>query len=201
MSETYSPAGNVSAATYRRATIAEAATGTFGDEFMRQDMTQIADRIRFLDDNGFPNVSKIMFPAVAVPSAGPNDLDDYEEGSWTPGISFGGASVGVTYVTQVGNYTKIGNRVYIDFTLTLSSKGSSVGAVNITGLPFASVGNGGAGIAHSTITTGVTGVVVGVFSASSAIIMRVHNNGGETGLLDTQCTNGSQFLMASQYKV
>lgn len=36
-------------------------------------------------------------------------LDWYEEASFTPGITFGGAAVGVTYGSQVGRYTRIGN--------------------------------------------------------------------------------------------
>src|SRR4051812_6021497 len=136
MSEVYSPAGNVSIQTYRRATVAEAATGTFGDEFMRQDMTQIADRLRFLGDDGFPNVSKIQFPSTQVGSVDPNALDDYEEGSFTPTILFGGAAIGNIYGAQVGSYTKVGNRVFFSAYVALTTKGSSVGSVTIGGLPF-----------------------------------------------------------------
>lgn len=56
-------------------------------------------------------------------------------GTWTPGISFGGASVGATYSTQVGYYTQIGNVVFCNFLMVLSNKGSSVGNASITGLP------------------------------------------------------------------
>ena len=60
MSETYSPTGNVGQS-LQRATTGEAATGTHGQEFMRDNVTKFADKTRFLDDNGFPNVSKVMF--------------------------------------------------------------------------------------------------------------------------------------------
>jgi hypothetical protein len=99
---------------------------------MRQDMTQIADRIRFLDDNGFPNVSKVMFPATQVPSAGANDLDDYEEGNWTPSV--GGSA---TYTVQLGRYIKIGRLVFVDATLTINAIGTG-SATTISGLPYAS---------------------------------------------------------------
>ena len=52
--------------------------------------------------------SGIEFPATQVASASANNLDDYEEGTWTMGVSFGGASVGVTYGINTGNYVKIG---------------------------------------------------------------------------------------------
>jgi hypothetical protein len=63
-------------------------------------------------------------------------LDDYEEGTWTMGISFGGASVGVTYSLNTGTYTKIGRQVTVNGYLVLTSKGSSTGNAAITGLPF-----------------------------------------------------------------
>ena len=79
---------------------------------------------------------QIKFPATQVPSADPNTLDDYEEGTFTPTIAFGGNSVGVTYSAQTGAYTKIGNRVFVNITMTLTSRGSSTGNATIQTLPF-----------------------------------------------------------------
>jgi hypothetical protein len=47
-------------------------------------------------------------------TAAANALDDYEEGTWTMGVSFGGASVGVTYSNSTGTYTKIGRQVTVN---------------------------------------------------------------------------------------
>jgi hypothetical protein len=69
-------------------------------------------------------------------TAAANALDDYEEGTWTMGVSFGGASAGVTYSANTGKYTKIGRQVTVMGYLFLSSKGSSTGVALITGLPF-----------------------------------------------------------------
>jgi hypothetical protein len=69
-------------------------------------------------------------------TAAANALDDYEEGTWTPAIAFGGASVGLTYVRNSGTYTKVGRKVTVCGDLILSAKGSSTGSVTITGLPF-----------------------------------------------------------------
>ena len=63
-------------------------------------------------------------------------LDDYEEGSWTPRISFAGGETGITYSVQTGNYTKIGRQVTVTGYLTLSNKGTSTGELRIEGLPF-----------------------------------------------------------------
>jgi hypothetical protein len=69
-------------------------------------------------------------------TAAANALDDYEEGTWTMGIQFGGASVGVTTSENTGTYTKIGRQVTVNGYLVLTSKGSSTGDARITGLPF-----------------------------------------------------------------
>jgi len=69
-------------------------------------------------------------------TAAANALDDYEEGTWTMGISFGGGSTGVTYSTTTGTYTKIGRQVTVNGILSLTSKGSSTGDAIISGLPF-----------------------------------------------------------------
>jgi hypothetical protein len=69
-------------------------------------------------------------------TAAANALDDYEEGTWTMGITFGGASVGVTYSINTGTYTKIGRQVTVNGVLVLTSKGSSSGDAFVTGLPF-----------------------------------------------------------------
>jgi hypothetical protein len=63
-----------------------------------------------------------------------NKLDDYEEGTWTIGVTIGGAAQ--TVIGPIATYTKIGNTVSIRLRVGFSKSGS--GVVNITGLPFAS---------------------------------------------------------------
>lgn len=79
---------------------------------------------------------QIEFPATQVPDADANTLDDYEEGTFTPTIAFGGASTGVVYTTQTGVYTKIGNLVTFSIALAISSNGSATGDTTIGTLPF-----------------------------------------------------------------
>jgi hypothetical protein len=72
----------------------------------------------------------------------PNTLDAYADGgtvnsggvTWTPALRFGGATTGITG-SQVGRYTRIGNMVFAQGTIALSSKGSATGAATIAGLP------------------------------------------------------------------
>ena len=63
-----------------------------------------------------------------------NKLDDYESGTWTIGVTIGGAAQ--TVIGPVATYTKVGNTVSIRMRVGFSKSGS--GVVNITGLPFAS---------------------------------------------------------------
>jgi hypothetical protein len=79
----------------------------------------------------------ITFPATQSASTDVNTLDDYEEGTFSPTISFGSASVGITYSDQKGTYVKVGGNVFINVYLRLSSKGSSTGQMAVAGFPFA----------------------------------------------------------------
>jgi hypothetical protein len=78
----------------------------------------------------------ITFPATQSASTDANTLDDYEEGTWTPTLTFGTGSTGMTYTARSGWYTKIGNQVTVQFTIFLSAIGSSTGSANVSGLPF-----------------------------------------------------------------
>jgi hypothetical protein len=77
----------------------------------------------------------VKFPATQVTSADANTLDDYEEGSFTPTITFGGASTGITYGHNSGRYTKVGRAVFFYLSIFLSAKGSSTGNAAVAGLP------------------------------------------------------------------
>jgi hypothetical protein len=99
---------------------------------------------------------QIVFPAAQSASADANTLDDYEEGTFTPAVAFGGATTGLAYTTQNGRYTKIGRTVFFDIDLVLSNNGSATGSLAITGLPF------------TTAATYRTAVVMAVDNFSSA---------------------------------
>ena len=61
-----------------------------------------------------------------------NKLDDYEEGTWTAGVS-GGTTV---RTNATGYYTKIGNVVTFSYYTGSSNLSSASGGMIITGLPF-----------------------------------------------------------------
>jgi len=84
----------------------------------------------------------VTFPSTQSASSDANCLDDYEEGTFTPGITFGGASV-LMAGTFSGRYTKVGRAVTVNGIITLTNKGSSTGNAKITGLPFTSANAAG----------------------------------------------------------
>jgi hypothetical protein len=135
---------------------------------------------------------QITFPATAVPSADANTLDDYEEGSWTPTVLFGGASVGITYAAQQASYIKIGKNVFVQFRVSLSNKGSSTGNANIGGLPFAASGSANVGYPAGTFTfeSGGVSLPYGLLClawSDSTLYLRA-NNGG-TGFTNVSNSN------------
>ena len=83
-----------------------------------------------LASTGTLTVDNIQFPATAVASANANNLDDYEEGTWTPSV--GGTA---TYTTQTGRYTKVGRLVNVSGRMSISSLGTG-STSTISGLPF-----------------------------------------------------------------
>lgn len=71
---------------------------------------------------------------------GQSVLKFYQQGTWTPGLQSGGSSAGVTYTSQSGNYTRIGNRCICDFYIQTSAALTTAGNILITGLPFTVTG-------------------------------------------------------------
>ena len=84
-----------------------------------------------------------------------NALDDYEEGTWTPGIGCTGQSGSFTLPIRQGFYTKIGRVVHLQFRITWSAIPSVGGHLYLEGFPFAypaTTGQGefGAGVAFKS---------------------------------------------------
>lgn len=55
---------------------------------------------------------------------------------FTPSLTFGGGSTGITYSGQIGTYMRVGNLLLFSIRIILSNKGSSTGSAVLTGLPF-----------------------------------------------------------------
>lgn len=82
------------------------------------------------------NTLPYFSPAPAVTS--------YTSGNWTPVLTFAGSTTDITYVSQTGTYLQIGNIVFYNLFIALTSKGTfNAGDVAvITGLPITSAATG-----------------------------------------------------------
>ena len=132
-------------------------------------------------------------------------LNDYEEGTWTIGLAFGGGSVGLTTSSNAGRYTKVGRQVTVTGLLVLTSKGSSTGGASVTGLPF-SIGNSNDSYpAASLRLNGIS--YVGAFQAFGTIgstfisFEQISTLGAVASLTDANFTNASSFIFTLTYFV
>ena len=138
-------------------------------------------------------------------TADANSLDDYEEGTWTPTISFNGNAAGLTYNTQYGVYTKIGNVVHFSFRLILSAKGSSTGGASLAGLPFTSAntnGNFGAvPVAFADAVSSFDKTLTWIVDPNATTIaLRYCNGTNYANLDDTNFTNSSNIIASGTYR-
>ena len=131
-------------------------------------------------------------------------LNDYEEGTWTAGVSFGGNAVGVAYTAtsgQYGLYTKIGNRVYWSCAISLTNKGSSTGALKITGLPFASQGvisyNEAQVIAYFENFVGLTGALNARISNSGTTVDITQSTATTCSAITNTFVSNTTYITAS----
>lgn len=124
--------------------------------------------------------------------------------AFTPVLEFGGASVGITYSTQFGRYQRIGNMLFYSISFDLTSKGSSVGAAVITGLPVASSAlNYGTSNCHFSLVTIPGGQSTFTsFVTSGAATITLSSTGTNTANLavtDTEFANTSSVLLSGLY--
>jgi len=148
---------------------------------------------------------QLKFPATQVASADANTLDDYEEGTWTMGVSFDGASAGVTTSINTGTYTKIGRKVTVNGQITLTSKGSSTGNANITGLPFTIANSSGNYSAPSFWFTNITFanqfIAYGIINTTSIDLSEITEAGVVSGITNADFANNSSIIVSFTYFV
>ena len=101
-------------------------------------------------DGAVPNNGTgITFPATQNASSNANTLDDYEEGTWTAVMPTESGS-DYTITSQTCRYTKIGNTVTVNATITYSAVGN--GTISRVTLPFTPLQSPMAIVFAATIT-------------------------------------------------
>ena len=137
--------------------------------------------------------------AILMPNgnAGPGD-----SGQWTPGINFGGGSVGITFNTLAAIYTIVGNEVIARARITLSSKGSSTGAFQISGLPFSNNGSQyGSALVTRQLNMATPASPVGQVQLASASAVFFSNSAPGTLIDNTAFNNNSTFDVELRYQI
>ena len=173
-----------------------------------QFFTSLSERVR-IDSSGNVTLQKnisvggatpttsgtgITFPATQSASSDAQTLDDYEEGIWTPAVSYSTSNGDVAYTVRYGSYTKVG-RVVTCTGFVWFSETTASGNLSVSGLPFTSLGGGTygygwKGVVQSTDFTGYTSFflsVVGGFGGGTTTA-GVYGNAG------TQLTNANTAL-------
>ena len=103
-------------------------------------------------------------------TAAANALDDYEEGTWTPG--FGGG----TLSTATGKYTKIGNLVTVHYHIVLSGgMPTSSAQVQISGLPF-TIDSNGAGAIYARFYTPNDSTLTTILVDGDTVVRLINTN-------------------------
>jgi hypothetical protein len=142
-----------------------------------------------------------------TPAAGMTSrlLNWYEEGAWTAGITFGGGSTGLILAASTGLYTRVGNIVHLSIYILFTAKGTSTGAVLITGLPFTINSATGAYSAPSLYFSSITfsGQVVGYGAVNTKTIALTQTTtaGVSSALTNTNFANDTGIIMNFTYRV
>ena len=146
----------------------------------------------------------ITFRATASVSSNANTLDDYEEGTWTPTLTFGGGTTGITYAASynTASYTKIGSRVFVSGITILTNKGSSTGNAYLSGLPFPADGvSAFTAVACSLANITFTGQYAMELDANADLVYFFQTSalGVQTNLTNTNFSNTSQMVFNFSY--
>jgi len=118
--------------------------------------------------------------------------DSFSSLSWTPTLTFGGASVGIIYGPREGNYQTLGNLVFYSGSIVLTNKGTSVGLARVGGLPFVASGilqSQMGTMASSYVTYGAGCTYVWCYNEIGTT--NLYMSSGGTGVVQTVLNNTS----------
>jgi hypothetical protein len=157
-------------------------------------------------DNGVSHFNNSIF---SVDSNGFVSLTTsfYMNGVFTPVLSFGGASVGITYFAQAAEFTRVGNICYFAIFIHLTSKGSSTGLASVAGLPFVCASSIGSNNVEMNINAAslpsdvfyTLGLVPTGGTNVLPVITQTPASTASTQLADTNFTNTTSFTLEGFY--
>jgi len=132
-----------------------------------------------------------------------NNLDDYEEGTFTP--NFGGSTGNptVTFTTNEGYYRKVGDLVFVQGRMTLSSASGGSGSLEIDGLPFTPVSDAVLSVTRLqqlSIDISASGPV-GILVGPGFVYYTSNTTGNHSALLASHLTNTTSINFSGCYAV
>ena len=149
-----------------------------------------------------PGAGGVAFPATAVAVADANTLDDYEEGTWTPVVTFTGGNGDLTTAEALGVYTKIGRLVQIAFNVEFSET-TALTNLTITGVPFTSGANVrnavGCFVDNMTLVSGSP--VIQLTTSSTTIALRQTQTGAEAAITNLNTGASSRVRGSLSYSI
>lgn len=169
------------------------------------------DQLDFGRRTGGNTTDDIIFSARADgitfngDTAAANELSDYEEGTWTPSLTDA-----LTYTQREGQYTKIGNFVYVQARIQVATFTSTSNPAIISGLPFttaSSVTTGGFGSAYfgfGTLATNVTSNEVALHMPVNQTQIQLRAGGSRSSLIavnNSVITYTRSFIVCGSYRV
>lgn len=148
---------------------------------------------------------QIAFTGTLNPSADPNTLDAYREGTFTPAFSATGSTF--SYAIQSGTFIRIGRLVQFEIAIALNTSGNTLtgNALSITGLPFAAASTAAAQPVRwqnsTTSFISVTSRVAGTSVVLEALTAASTGPGVANANTLLHATNGSTLWMVGTYIV
>ena len=196
-STSFQDAGGDDVLYIRNVTVTE--VGTLAD-FRASNFDVDTSKIYDISDNAFVGTS------ATPPSIVGRALPVYETGTWTPTVTFGGGSTGITYSAQEGNYTRIGNLCHFTCVIALTNKGSDTGSAVVEGIPFTSINTSGSTQSIGAIlSTGMSSLssTPSAIAGDNAANIQLYDSGatGFSFLDDTNFTNTSAIRFSGTYQI
>lgn len=126
---------------------------------------------------------------------------EYETGTSNIALTFGGASVGITYTGATLYYAKIGNMVVFNAYVALSAVGSSTGNAEIIGLPYSCVSTqtASAAVGGYSYFSSVTSITARIPAGTSVIRLYNAASGSVTQLTSSNFTAASTIWIGGTY--
>ncbi len=163
--------------------------------------TAASQTVTFPDATGTLLMTGQAISTVPSISFGGTALANYVESTFTPTIvSSGGGSV--TYTLQQGQYTRIGNRVFVNIYVILASNSLGAGNLTIATLPITAAATCSLSFYGTTLgATATTSLMATTANASTSITLYKFTAGAASTLTAADTAATSQFVITGNYIV